>query len=103
MPMASGPARRSTASAMVCRACFACLATQQAGPFEQTHAKQEVALRRQFHIEAVRPHDGGQCREIDMRGEIGFAGIGQHIFVSVPAHGLQCVAETGLEMAVVEE
>ena len=38
-----------------------------------------------------------------MGGEIGLAGIGQHVFVIVLAQGLQRVADSRLEMAVVEE
>ena len=45
----------------------------------------------------------GERREIDMRGQVGLAGIGKHVLVVVLAQRLQRVAEAGLQMAVVDE
>ena len=54
-------------------------------------------------IEPVRASACRERREVDMRGEIGFAGVCQHILVAMRLDRLQRVADGGLQMAVVDE
>ena len=46
-------------------------------------------------VEAVRARGRGEGGEIDMGGEVGLAGIGQHVLVAMLAQGLQRVADAG--------
>ena len=71
---------------------------EPAGTLEQPHAEQEIALVDQ--LRAPGRARRAACRKrgkIDMRGEVGLAGIGQHIVVAMLLHRLQRVADRRLE------
>ena len=65
-PIWSGPASRSTSAAIFSRGRVVGLRAEPPGAFEQAHAEQEFALRRQMGVEAVRAGDCGKRAKVDM-------------------------------------
>ena len=76
-PIACGPCEAFDVACDLVARCLAGIGAEPTGAFEKAHAEQEIRLASTGGHRGHARDDGGKGGEIDMRGEVGFAGIGQ--------------------------